>query len=225
MVKMVDLSCFFFWMSTRWQVSPMTSQAIQLSSSTSQDSTVLRNVGLPLAHTAIALASIQRGLGKLLVNKARPGQIFHGDGDENIWNLVEHWWTHGRFQRGWKSFWGIFCWKIKCGWSFGLETYPRFIKWDMGRAKGRKERLGGGKRQKDCLGGKSLVAHGWFVQERSKDLWKGLLNTIDIYWYFSMASNWGPRKSYCWIWRTWLVVWLPFFYFPHSYWELLIIIP
>lgn len=34
------------------------------------DSTVLRNVGLPLAHTAIALASIQRGLGKLLVNKA-----------------------------------------------------------------------------------------------------------------------------------------------------------
>lgn len=34
------------------------------------DSTVLRNVGLPLAHTAIALTSIQRGLGKLLVNKA-----------------------------------------------------------------------------------------------------------------------------------------------------------
>ena len=34
-----------------------------------KDSTVLRNVGLPLAHTAIALTSIQRGLGKLLVNK------------------------------------------------------------------------------------------------------------------------------------------------------------
>ncbi|CAK9023536.1 Adenylosuccinate lyase (ASL) (Adenylosuccinase) (ASase) [Durusdinium trenchii] len=34
------------------------------------DSTVLRNVGLPLAHTAIALSSLQRGLGKLLVNKA-----------------------------------------------------------------------------------------------------------------------------------------------------------
>mmetsp|Transcript_45783 Transcript_45783/g.85467 ORF Transcript_45783/g.85467 Transcript_45783/m.85467 type:complete len:472 (+) Transcript_45783:62-1477(+) len=34
------------------------------------DSTVLRNVGLPLAHTQIALASLQRGLGKLLVNKA-----------------------------------------------------------------------------------------------------------------------------------------------------------
>merc|ERR550514_585326 len=34
------------------------------------DSTVLRNVGVPLAHVAIAMASIQRGLGKLLVNKA-----------------------------------------------------------------------------------------------------------------------------------------------------------
>jgi len=33
------------------------------------DSTVLRNVGVPLSHVAIALASIQRGLGKLLVNK------------------------------------------------------------------------------------------------------------------------------------------------------------
>jgi len=33
------------------------------------DSTVLRNVGVPFGHTAIALASIQRGLGKLLVNK------------------------------------------------------------------------------------------------------------------------------------------------------------
>eukprot|EP00746_Dinoflagellata_sp_MGD_P150552 gnl/MRDRNA2_/MRDRNA2_82390_c0_seq1.p1 gnl/MRDRNA2_/MRDRNA2_82390_c0~~gnl/MRDRNA2_/MRDRNA2_82390_c0_seq1.p1 ORF type:complete len:832 (+),score=183.04 gnl/MRDRNA2_/MRDRNA2_82390_c0_seq1:81-2576(+) len=34
------------------------------------DSTVLRNVGVPLSHVAIALASLQRGLGKLLVNKA-----------------------------------------------------------------------------------------------------------------------------------------------------------
>merc|ERR1712008_9273 len=32
------------------------------------DSTVLRNVGVPLGHTMIALSSIQRGLGKLLVN-------------------------------------------------------------------------------------------------------------------------------------------------------------
>merc|ERR550537_1032717 len=34
------------------------------------DSTVLRNIGVPLGHTAIALASIQKGLGKLLINKA-----------------------------------------------------------------------------------------------------------------------------------------------------------
>jgi adenylosuccinate lyase len=32
------------------------------------DSTVLRNIGVPLGHTMIALSSIQRGLGKLLVN-------------------------------------------------------------------------------------------------------------------------------------------------------------
>lgn len=34
------------------------------------DSTVLRNIGVPLGHTAIALASLQRGFGKLLVNTA-----------------------------------------------------------------------------------------------------------------------------------------------------------
>lgn len=34
------------------------------------DSTVLRNVGVPFAHTAIAMASMQRGLGKLLVNRS-----------------------------------------------------------------------------------------------------------------------------------------------------------
>jgi len=34
------------------------------------DSTVLRNIGVPMAHTAIALASIQQGMGKLIVNKA-----------------------------------------------------------------------------------------------------------------------------------------------------------
>jgi len=33
------------------------------------DSTVLRNIGVPLAHTAIAISSMQRGLGKLIVNK------------------------------------------------------------------------------------------------------------------------------------------------------------
>merc|ERR1712151_235275 len=34
------------------------------------DSTVLRNVGVPMGHVAIALASIQKGLGKLIINKA-----------------------------------------------------------------------------------------------------------------------------------------------------------
>merc|ERR1719436_1233749 len=34
------------------------------------DSTVTRNVGVPFSHIAISFASIQRGLGKLLINKA-----------------------------------------------------------------------------------------------------------------------------------------------------------
>lgn len=34
------------------------------------DSTVLRNVGVPVAHSLIALKSIQKGLGKLLLNEA-----------------------------------------------------------------------------------------------------------------------------------------------------------
>jgi len=34
------------------------------------DSTVLRNIGVPMGHVAIAASSIQRGLGKLLLNKA-----------------------------------------------------------------------------------------------------------------------------------------------------------
>jgi len=33
------------------------------------DSTVLRNIGVPIGHTLIALSSIERGLGKLLINK------------------------------------------------------------------------------------------------------------------------------------------------------------
>merc|ERR1719316_2263890 len=33
------------------------------------DSTVLRNVGVPFGHTATAVASLQKGLGKLLINK------------------------------------------------------------------------------------------------------------------------------------------------------------
>merc|ERR1712217_312825 len=34
------------------------------------DSTVLRNIGVPLGHVAISVASIQRGIGKLIINKA-----------------------------------------------------------------------------------------------------------------------------------------------------------
>ena len=33
------------------------------------DSTVLRNIGMPFAHTLIALASIEKGLGKLILNE------------------------------------------------------------------------------------------------------------------------------------------------------------
>ncbi|MEL7021585.1 MAG: adenylosuccinate lyase [Bacteroidota bacterium] len=35
------------------------------------DSTVLRNVGVPIGHTLIALQSVQKGLGKLLLNAAK----------------------------------------------------------------------------------------------------------------------------------------------------------
>ena len=35
------------------------------------DSTVLRNVGVPLAHTKISFNSLQKGLGKLILNKER----------------------------------------------------------------------------------------------------------------------------------------------------------
>jgi adenylosuccinate lyase len=35
------------------------------------DSTVLRNVGVPFAHTLIAFKSIQKGLGKLVLNRSK----------------------------------------------------------------------------------------------------------------------------------------------------------
>lgn len=35
------------------------------------DSTVIRNLGMPLAHSLVALESLQKGLGKLLLNKQR----------------------------------------------------------------------------------------------------------------------------------------------------------
>ncbi|CAN5335945.1 adenylosuccinate lyase [soil metagenome] len=47
------------------------------------DSTVLRNVGVPFAHTLIALQSIQKGLGKLLVNEAKIRQDL-----EDNWMVV-----------------------------------------------------------------------------------------------------------------------------------------
>ena len=47
------------------------------------DSTVLRNVGVPLAHTIIAFTSTLKGLNKLLLNKAK----FEAD-LENNWAVV-----------------------------------------------------------------------------------------------------------------------------------------
>lgn len=35
------------------------------------DSTVLRNIGVPMAHTIIAIAAIEKGLGKLILNEAK----------------------------------------------------------------------------------------------------------------------------------------------------------
>ena len=47
------------------------------------DSTVSRNVGVPIAHTLIALASIQKGMGKLLLNE----QALYDDLEAN-WAVV-----------------------------------------------------------------------------------------------------------------------------------------
>lgn len=47
------------------------------------DSTVLRNLGVPLAHTLIALKSLQKGLGKIVLNEAR----MHQDLEDN-WMVV-----------------------------------------------------------------------------------------------------------------------------------------
>ena len=47
------------------------------------DSTVLRNIGVPLSHTLIAVASTMKGLGKLLLNRAAI------DADlDNTWSVV-----------------------------------------------------------------------------------------------------------------------------------------
>lgn len=47
------------------------------------DSTVLRNIGVPLAHSAIALKSLEKGLGKLVLNEAK----LHEDLEKN-WAVV-----------------------------------------------------------------------------------------------------------------------------------------
>merc|ERR1712061_776869 len=47
------------------------------------DSTVLRNIGVPMSHVAIAMSSIQRGFGKLLINKAAIDRDL-----ENNWAVV-----------------------------------------------------------------------------------------------------------------------------------------
>merc|ERR1712107_856593 len=46
------------------------------------DSTVLRNIGVPMGHTATAISSLQKGLGKLLINKTALRQI---------WNVIGPW--------------------------------------------------------------------------------------------------------------------------------------
>ena len=47
------------------------------------DSTVSRNIGVPLAHGLIALASLKKGLGKLIIN----GEAMHRD-LEGSWAVV-----------------------------------------------------------------------------------------------------------------------------------------
>jgi len=47
------------------------------------DSTVLRNIGVPVAHTMIALKSLEKGLGKLVLNEAKLKEDL-----ENNWAVV-----------------------------------------------------------------------------------------------------------------------------------------
>ena len=47
------------------------------------DSTVLRNLGVPVAHTLIAIRSIEKGLGKLLLNEVKINEDL-----ENNWAVV-----------------------------------------------------------------------------------------------------------------------------------------
>src|SRR4030095_5244172 len=47
------------------------------------DSTVLRNMGVPFGHTIVAMKSIEKGLGKLVVNNSRISEDL-----ENNWAVV-----------------------------------------------------------------------------------------------------------------------------------------
>ncbi|MEQ8625436.1 MAG: adenylosuccinate lyase [Vicingaceae bacterium] len=47
------------------------------------DSTVMRNIGVPIAHTVLAIKSMQKGLGKLLINEAKIKQDL-----EDNWAVV-----------------------------------------------------------------------------------------------------------------------------------------
>ena len=47
------------------------------------DSTMLRNAGVPLSHTLIAIKSIQKGLGKLIVNREKISRDL-----ENNWMVI-----------------------------------------------------------------------------------------------------------------------------------------
>jgi adenylosuccinate lyase len=47
------------------------------------DSTVLRNIGVPFAHTIIAIKSIEKGLDKLLLNEAKMSEDL-----ENNWAVI-----------------------------------------------------------------------------------------------------------------------------------------
>jgi len=47
------------------------------------DSTVLRNMGVPFAHTIIAFKSVEKGLGKLIINEAQINTDL-----ENNWAVV-----------------------------------------------------------------------------------------------------------------------------------------
>ncbi len=47
------------------------------------DSTVLRNIGMPMAHSMLALRSLEKGLGKLLLNKGKLAEDL-----ENNWAVV-----------------------------------------------------------------------------------------------------------------------------------------